>query len=107
MVHNPIQRLAARLEQAIRNGGQGVCLAAEEVHTALDVLRSRRNLSSCVSEDRLYRVERIGADGVIAELAVVSDPVVARAAYDAALQTTAGKLVLRRGAKELCSATSS
>ena len=99
----PTPDFAALIERTARQQGEGVHLTAEEVQTALSVLRAELERTASAAADHRYRVESIGADGVAAELAVVIDPILARAAYDAAEGAPGAKLILRRGAEEICS----
>jgi hypothetical protein len=100
---SPIPDLAALIEQTARRPGTGVRLTAAEVQTALSILRSHLDWTANTATDQLYRVESVGPDGSAAELAVVADPVIARAAYEAAERVAGGKLILRCGAEEISS----
>ena len=99
----PIPDFAALIERTAGRHGEGVHLTAEEVQTALSVLRSELDRTASAAADHRYRVESIGTDGVAVELAVVLDPILARAAYDAAEGAPGSRLILRRGAQEICS----
>ena len=98
---SPISDLAARIEHTAQRARTGAHLTAEEVQTALGILRSFVERAGDRATDPHYRIESVAADGVIAELAVVTDPVIARAAYDAAETVVGGKLMLRRGVEEI------
>jgi hypothetical protein len=97
----PIPDLAARMEHTAQRPGTDAHLTAEEVQTALGILRSYVERAVDRTTDQLYRIESVAADGVTAELAVVTDPVIARVAYDAAENVVGGKLILRRGNEEI------
>jgi hypothetical protein len=98
-----IPDLAALIERTAGQSGTGVRLTPEEVQTALSVLRSHLDWTANTASDQLYRVESVGPDGAAAELAVVADPTIARAAYEAAERVAGGKLTLRCGAEEISS----
>jgi hypothetical protein len=99
----PINRLAARIEHSVGQSGQVVVLTADEVQTALGVIRSHVEQTANASADHLFRVERVDADGVVEELAAANDAIIARVAYDAAERPAGGRVILRCGSQQICS----